>query len=101
MGSFPADNNNISFFVAVRSFIILIALRFVFSVKLALFAILAIHFIGSANGTLRSSSTTNSLYILDILLRFTLLAIFISFNVLGIPISLQDTYTAAVSNPII
>jgi hypothetical protein len=52
IGSFPAEN--ISFFL-VRSFIS-IALHFVFTFRLALFATLAIHFVGSTIGILMSSS---------------------------------------------
>src|SRR5919106_5754549 len=77
--------------------IMFIAIRVIVSDRLALFAILTIHFIGSAIGTLRSSSQIINLQLLAISLRFRLLAAATSLSVLGIPISLHETYIAALS----
>src|SRR5918996_1475032 len=75
--------------------IIFNARRVIVSDRLALFAILTIHFMGSVIGTLRSSSRIINLQCLAKSLRFRLLAPATSLSVLGISISLHETYTAA------
>jgi hypothetical protein len=58
--------------------IIFIALRLVFSLKLDLFAIFAMHFIGSINGILMSNSFTSSLYCRETAFRFILVIVVMS-----------------------
>src|ERR671911_1526273 len=79
--------------------IIFIARRVIVSDRLALFAILIIHFIGSAIGTLISSSRISNLQHSARLLRFVLLIVAISLRVRGVPISLHAMYIAAVTIP--
>src|SRR5215831_19575452 len=90
IGFLPAE---ISLLVALS--MSLMALCLIFSLRLILFAILAMHFAGSMLGILMSSSSTSSLYCREISLRLILLIKEISFNVLGAPTSLQAMYTAA------